>query len=195
MATANAGKLRELRALLGPLGWQVAPQSEHGVSRIEETGRTLVENALLKARHAAECSGLPALADDSGIEVDALGGRPGAASARYAGPNASDTDNNRKLLEALRDVPEERRTARFRCVLALVRSAADPAPLVCEGTWEGRIAAVACGANGFGYDPLFIVAGRNLSSAQLDPVIKNAESHRARALTRLAAALRSMREK
>lgn len=191
LATANAGKLRELGALLGPLGWQVAPQSRHGIAPIEETGRTFLENALLKARHAADRSGLPALADDSGIEVDALGGRPGVASARYAGSGASDAENNRKLLEELRGVPAERRTARFRCVLTLVRSAADPTPVICEATWEGRIAEQPSGTNGFGYDPLFIVAGRDLTSAQLDPAVKNVESHRARALARLAAALRS----
>jgi XTP/dITP diphosphohydrolase len=189
LATGNPGKLQELRALLEPLGHDVEPQSEHGVVPIEETGSTFAENALLKARHAARHTGLAALADDSGLEVDALGGRPGVYSARFAGPAASDQENNRKLLEALKGFPAHQRDARYRCVLALVQSADDPHPVLCEGRWEGRIGFAPAGTNGFGYDPLFLVAGRPETAAQLDADIKNRISHRGQALARLVATI------
>ena len=182
LATANAGKLRELQALLAPLGIEAIPQSRWQVDPVPETGNTFAENALLKARHAARVTGLPALADDSGLEVDALGGRPGVHSARYAGVNATDAENNMKLLQDLRDVADMRRSARYRCVLALVQSADDPDPLLCEGTWEGRIATAAAGTGGFGYDPYFIVDGQSQTAAQLPPEVKNAQSHRGQAL-------------
>lgn len=191
LATGNAGKLRELRALLEPLGHVVEPQSQHGVAPVEETGATFLDNALLKARHAASHTRLAALADDSGLEVDALGGRPGVHSARYAGPGAGDQDNNLKLLAALEGVPPDRRAARYRCVLALVRSPEDPNPVICEGSWEGSIALAPAGANGFGYDPLFVVSGGTQTAAQLDPQTKNRDSHRGKALAALVASLGS----
>lgn len=156
LASANAGKLRELDALLEPLGWELLLQRELGIESPPETGSTFVENALIKARHAARAARLPALADDSGIEVDALGGAPGVWSARYAGEDATDLENLAKLLEALQGVAPERRTARYRCVIAYVASAADPHPILGEGSWEGRIATAPRGSGGFGYDPIFI---------------------------------------
>lgn len=190
LATGNRGKAREIQSMLGP-DWQVLLQSEVGVAPVEETGSTFAENALLKARHAAAATGLPALADDSGIEVDALDGAPGVRSARYAGPAASDADNVDRLLAALAGVPEERRTARFRCVLAFVRSAGDPSPVLAEGTWEGRIARVPRGHAGFGYDPVFVDPGTGLTAAELAPAAKNERSHRGQALRALAARLSS----
>jgi XTP/dITP diphosphohydrolase len=184
LASGNPGKLRELETLLGP-GWQILSQAELGISPTEETGDSFAANALLKARHAARHSGLPALADDSGIEVDALGGRPGVHSARYAGPGATDEDNNRLLLRELAGVPDARRTARYRCVLAFVANADDPSPLLVEGTWEGRIGFEPRGRGGFGYDPLFIDAASGLTGAELSPAEKNARSHRGQALARL----------
>ncbi len=190
LATANRGKLREFAALLAPLGIELIAQTDLGVESVEETGITFEENALLKARHAARTTGLPALADDSGLEVDALDGRPGVYSARYAGSGASDEDNLRKLLRDLDGVPRPRRTARFRCVLAMVHSADDPAPLICEGAWEGHIGLEARGSNGFGYDPIFEIDAKGLTSAQLPPERKNALSHRGLATARLVEALR-----
>ena len=195
LASGNRGKLRELAALLGPLGLQLEPQAQFGVQPAQETGRSFAENALSKARHAALGSGLAALADDSGLEVDALGGRPGVHSARYAGQDANDAANVRKLLEELRTVPAERRTARFRCVLALVRAADDPVPLLCEGTWDGRIATAPAGTGGFGYDPVFLVVPLGRTVAQLAPEEKNALSHRAQALHQLVAALRALQSR
>jgi len=195
LASGNRGKLRELAALLGPLGLQLEPQAQFGVQPVQETGRSFAENALSKARHAALGSGLAALADDSGLEVDALGGRPGVHSARYAGQDANDAANVRKLLEELRTVPAERRTARFRCVLALVRAADDPVPLLCEGTWDGRIATAPAGTGGFGYDPVFLVVPHGRTVAQLAPEEKNALSHRAQALHQLVAALRALQSR
>lgn len=183
-ASGNAGKLRELRELLGT-DWVVVPQAELGIDPAAETGASFAANALLKARHAARCSGLPALADDSGIEVDALDGAPGVYSARYAGPDATDADNVARLLGELRDVPDEGRTARFRCVLAWVNSADDPDPLFAEGCWEGRIAHAPAGVEGFGYDPVFVDPGSGLTAAELGSARKNARSHRARALRAL----------
>ena len=188
LASGNRGKAREIGALLAPLGWTLLNQSDLGVAEVEETGATFLANALLKARHAATATGRPALADDSGLEVDALDGAPGVRSARYAG-GGGDAANVAKLLEALRGVPPARRGARFRCVLALVRSPDDAAPLIAEGVWEGAIAEAPRGANGFGYDPVFLVPGLARTAAELDPAEKNARSHRGQALARLAAAL------
>lgn len=189
LATGNAGKLREMVALLAPLGLEVLPQTELGIPAADETGTTFEANALIKARHAAAAAGLPALADDSGIEVDALSGRPGVWSARYAGPDAADEQNNALLLRELEGVPAGRRDARYRCVIAYVAAADDPAPLLARGTWEGSIATAPSGNGGFGYDPLFIPAGSAVTAAQLDPAIKNAHSHRAQALRALLAAM------
>lgn len=189
LASGNAGKQREFAALLAPLGIELLLQSTLGIDSIEETGTTFEANALLKARHAAGGSGLPALADDSGLEVDVLGGRPGVWSARFAGASASDADNIQRLLTELAGVPWERRAARYRCVLALVRSAGDAAPLIAAGSWEGRIAMQPAGNGGFGYDPLFVPEGEQRSAAQLPAAQKNANSHRARALAALLAQL------
>ena len=195
LASGNAGKLAELRDLLGDLDVALHAQSEFGVADAEETGLTFVENAILKARHAARATGLPALGDDSGICVDALDGAPGLYSARYAGTHGDNAANNAKLLDALRDVPEARRGARFVCVLALLRHAEDPQPLIAEGVWEGRILDAPRGSGGFGYDPVFFDTARGIGAAELDSAIKNRVSHRGRALAilreRLHAALRS----
>lgn len=180
-ASGNAGKAREIEAVLGD-GFEVVLQGQLGVESVEETGTTFAANSLLKAQHAATITGLPALADDSGIEVDALGGAPGVYSARYAGPDASDTDNNAKLLSALEGVSDAERTARFRCVLTYVHGPDDPDPLVADGSWEGRIAHAPAGSGGFGYDPLFIDPESGVTSAELTPAQKNARSHRGHAL-------------
>ena len=187
LASNNKGKLAELQAMLGD-SIKVRPQSDFTDIEAEETGLTFVENALIKARHAASVSGLPALADDSGLAVDALGGAPGIYSARYAG-GAGDAANNAKLLDALKDVPDAERGAQFICALALLRHAEDPIPLICEGAWEGRILHAASGEHGFGYDPLFWVPERDCSSAELSPQEKNQLSHRARAMALLKARL------
>jgi XTP/dITP diphosphohydrolase len=190
LATGNAGKQREFAALLAPLGFQIVPQGEFGIEPPAETGETFEANALIKARHAARLSRLPALADDSGIEVDALGGRPGVYSARYAGERASDAENNALLLAELAGKPPEERAARYRCVVAYVRFAEDPAPTFARGAWEGRIGTTPAGEGGFGYDPLFIPAGMHVTAAQMAPAAKNAVSHRGLALATL---LRMMR--
>ena len=190
LASSNAGKLRELAAILAPLGYELVTQSSLGIDTPPETGVTFAQNALLKARHAAKTSGLPALADDSGIEVDALGGRPGVYSARYAGEGATDLANLQKMLEELRGVPTDRRSARYQCVIAFVRSADDPAPLIAHGSWEGRVLASPRGTGGFGYDPIFQPAGLSLSAAELPAEEKNAQSHRGEALRVLARLLR-----
>jgi XTP/dITP diphosphohydrolase len=189
LASGNPGKLRELAALLAPFSLQLAPQSEFGIRPAAETGATFLENALLKAHHAARHARLPALADDSGLEVDALGGRPGVWSARFAGEGASDEQNLRQLLAELDDVPEGWRQARYQCVIVWVRSVGDQAPLVAHGTWEGRIGHAPRGHGGFGYDPVFIPAGEQRSAAQLPPAEKNAVSHRGQALRALVAML------
>ena len=181
LASGNQGKLRELQRMLGA-DYELIPQGQLQVESIEETGSTFSENALLKARHASAVTGLPAIADDSGLEVDALDGLPGVRSARYAGEQASDQDNNAKLLAALADLPADRRTARFRSVIAYVQSAADPAPLLAEGTWEGRILDGPRGSGGFGYDPLFLDEAAGLTGGELDPDAKNARSHRGKAV-------------
>jgi XTP/dITP diphosphohydrolase len=189
LASSNRGKLNELNDILAPLNVSVVPQSDFAVRDAEETGLSFVENAIIKARHACQVTGLPALADDSGLEVDALRGAPGIYSARYAGEGASDDDNNRKLLQALANVPEAERTARFQCVLVFMRHAEDPTPLICQGTWEGRILREPRGQNGFGYDPLFLVPELNCASAELSPEQKRAYSHRGKAVEQLLAAI------
>ncbi len=189
LASGNAGKLRELSELLAPLGIELLSQRALGIADAEETGLSFIENAILKARHAARASGLPALADDSGLEVDALRGAPGIYSARYAGQPADDAANNRKLLAALDGVPDDQRQARFCCVLALVLHADDPTPLIAEGYWNGSILRAARGDNGFGYDPLFRVPDTGSSSAELSSSEKAARSHRGQALRALLARL------
>lgn len=189
IATGNAGKLREIRELLGGGGFEVLPQSGFGVVPPAEDGATFADNALIKARHAARISGLPAIADDSGLEVDALGGRPGVLSARYAGEGCSAADNNAKLLAELAGVPPAARTARFRCAMVFVRDAADPRPVVREASWEGRIGMAPRGSGGFGYDPLFEVAGDTRTAAEMPAAQKNEASHRGQALRALIAEL------
>jgi XTP/dITP diphosphohydrolase len=189
LASANAGKLRELATLLAPFGLELLSQRSLGIDSVEETGSTFLENALLKARHAARAAGLPALADDSGLEVDALGGRPGVWSARFAGAGATDEENLALLLAQLQGVPEPGRGARYQCVMAWVSAASDPAPLIAQGTWEGRIALTPRGSGGFGYDPAFIPAGGTRTAAELPAAEKNAVSHRGLATRALVAAL------
>ncbi len=194
LASGNTGKLRELAALLASLGFDLVAQNALGVETPPETGNTFADNALLKARHAAAVTGLSALADDSGIEVDALGGRPGIYSARYAGEGASDQDNLRKMLDELRDVPAARRTARYQCVIAFVAAAADPAPILATGTWEGTVISAPRGLGGFGYDPLFVPCGGDRTVAELDPGEKNSLSHRGQALRALVTQLQNRRK-
>ncbi len=189
LASGNRGKLCEFNALLDNLGLQVCPQSDFAVVDVEETGLTFVENAILKARNACRHSGLPAIADDSGIEVDALKGAPGIYSARFSGSNAPDKDNIQKLLSDLSSVPDEERTARFQCVLVFLRHEKDPTPLICQGTWAGSILREPRGENGFGYDPIFYVPTHQCSSAQLDAAEKNRISHRGQALACLLAGI------
>jgi len=193
LASSNVGKLAELSALLAPLGFDLTPQQQLGIGSPPETGETFLDNALLKARYAAGRRGLPAIADDSGIEVDALGKAPGVRSARFAGEGAADEANLKKLLAQMRDVPAAHRSARYRCVIAFVRDAQDEEPIVAQGSWEGSIAAAARGAGGFGYDPIFVPAGDERTAAELALSEKNAVSHRARALRALVAQLRALR--
>lgn len=185
LASSNAGKVREFMQLLADVGMDVRPQSEFNVPDADETGLTFVENAILKARNAAELTGLPAIADDSGIEVDSLQGQPGIYSARYAGVGAGAAACNQKLLYELKGVPEARRTARFRCCIVMMLHANHPSPIIAEGTWEGRILEQPSGHEGFGYDPLFFVPTHNMAAAQMDPQEKNRISHRGQALQRL----------
>ena len=189
LASGNAGKLREFHQLLAPLGLDVRPQAEYDVPEVEETGLTFVENALLKAREASRVSGLPALADDSGLEVDALNGAPGIYSARFAGEPKSDERNNARLLERLAEVPEGQRTGRYWCVLVYLRHAEDPVPLIVQRSWEGEILAHPRGEGGFGYDPLFWLPEQGMSVAELSSAEKNRLSHRGRALQALVEAL------
>lgn len=182
VATGNTGKLREIDHLLAPHGYHVIGQRSLGITDADETGLTFVENALLKARHASQHSGRPALADDSGLEVRALQGQPGIYSARYAGADASDADNNRKLLQALDGVPDEQRITHFHCVMVYLRHPEDPVPLICQGSWAGRILHSPKGEQGFGYDPLFWVPERECSAAQLSADQKGQLSHRGQAL-------------
>lgn len=191
LASSNAGKVREINQLLTGLALKIRPQSEFSVVDAEETGLTFIENAILKARNAAAHTGLPAIADDSGLEVDALNGAPGIYSARYAGAGASDQANLEKLLADLDTVTEDARTARFQCLLVYLRHAQDPTPLICQGTWEGRILFAPRGDNGFGYDPVFYVPTHECSSAELPPEVKNTLSHRGQALRKLVDALQS----
>ena len=184
IASCNRGKITELRSLLGA-DYSLRPQSDFDITPIKETGKSFVENAILKARHACQYSGLPAIADDSGLRVDALEGRPGVFSARYAGTNATDEDNVAKLLRELEDVPLAERSARFHCVIVLMRFADDPVPLIGEGTWHGHIQLAASGRDGFGYDPVFHVQSYQCSAAELAPELKNKLSHRGQALHRL----------
>lgn len=197
LASGNPGKLREFQQMLQTCGLDVVPQGNFAVPDIEETGLTFVENAILKARNACEHTGHPAIADDSGIEVDALNGAPGIYSARFSngwhGENASDGRNNAYLLERLAGVPDAQRTARYQCVLVYMRHAADPTPLICQASWEGRILTAPQGENGFGYDPLFWLDELNCTSAQLPKEDKNRISHRAKAMALLLAALQNAR--
>ena len=185
LASGNAGKLREFASLLADSGIDVVPQSDLGVPEADETGLSFVENAILKARNAAQHTGLSALADDSGIVVDALQGRPGIYSARFAGVGADSAANNRKLLDEMVDIPEAKRSARFRCCIVFVRDALDPVPLIAEASWEGSILQHAVGKQGFGYDPLFFVPTHACSAAELDAVEKNRISHRGQAMQSL----------
>ena len=185
LASSNRGKLAEFHALLANAGFEVVPQASLGVDDIEETGLTFVENAVLKARHAARITGLPSLGDDSGLCVDALHGAPGLYSARYGGVHGDATRNIARLLDEMRDVPEQARGADFHCVLVLLREADDPRPLIAEGHWRGRILDAPRGGHGFGYDPVFFDPDNACSAAELDPAIKNAISHRGRALALL----------
>jgi XTP/dITP diphosphohydrolase len=189
LASGNPGKLREMQALLAPFALQLVPQAELGIEGAAETGTTFLDNALLKARDAAARSGLAALSDDSGLEVDALGGRPGVWSARYAGEAASDEDNLGHLLAQLADVPDGERQARYQCVIVFLAQQ-HAAPLIARGTWEGRIATTPRGTGGFGYDPVFVPVGGERTAAQLGSVEKNAVSHRGQALSALVAMLR-----
>ena len=188
-ATGNRGKLEEIERLLNGFGWEVAAQSAFGVEPPPEDGLTFVENAILKARHAAERTGRPALADDSGLVVDALGGAPGIHSARYAGPGGGDAANNEKLLRALAGRPEGERAARFECAVVWMRHPRDPVPLIARGTWAGRVLEAPRGANGFGYDPLFLDPATGCTAAELPPERKDALSHRGQALRALRAML------
>jgi len=191
LASSNPGKLAELKLLLAPLGFELSGQQDLGIESPPETGATFADNALIKARHAAGARALPAIADDSGIEVDALCGAPGVRSARYAGEAATACDNVEKLLAALASVPRAARGARFRCVIAFVRDAFDAEPVVAEGAWQGHIASAPRGAGGFGYDPIFIPQGELRTAAELSAAEKNVLSHRALALAALVAQLRA----
>jgi XTP/dITP diphosphohydrolase len=185
LATGNQGKVKELSHLLATHNIEIKPQSEFNVGEVAETGATFVENAIIKARHAAKITGLPAIADDSGLEVDALNGAPGVYSARYAGEDASDDDNTNKLLAALADTPDEQRSARFHCVLVYMKHENDPTPIICHGVWQGSISREKIGEQGFGYDPVFWQEQLQMTSAQLPRDLKNSLSHRGQALAKL----------
>lgn len=191
LATGNPGKVREMADLLAAFGLDIVAQTELGVESAEETGLTFIENAILKARHAAAVTGLPAIADDSGLAVDALGGAPGIYSARYAGEEASDQQNLLKLLAALESVPDGARQAQFHCVLVYLRHAEDPTPLVFHGSWQGEITRAAVGVGGFGYDPIFFVPALGKTAAELTKAEKHAVSHRGKAMTLLLEAMRN----
>ncbi|WP_339644246.1 XTP/dITP diphosphatase [uncultured Porticoccus sp.] len=192
LATGNKGKLAEFQHLLESLPFDILPQSDFEVPEAVEDGLSFVENALIKARHAAHLTALPAIADDSGLEVDALNGAPGIYSSRFSGENATDQQNNLRLLSLLQEVPREQRTARFHCLLVFLRHAEDPTPLICQGTWEGLIGFTPEGDNGFGYDPLFYIPELGRTSAQLGKEEKNRISHRARAMALLQERLVSL---
>ena len=193
LASGNAGKLKEFQTLLADVGFDVLPQSEFQVPDADETGLSFVENAIIKARHACRITGLPAIADDSGLEVDALQGKPGIYSSRFAGVEgeAKDAANNQKLLNSLEGLAQAERSARFQCVLVYMRHAEDPTPIICQGSWEGVILHQAAGSGGFGYDPLFYVPEKNCASAELDKAEKNAISHRGKAMKQLLQRLQS----
>jgi XTP/dITP diphosphohydrolase len=187
LASGNKGKVNELKEMLAPLGFNVVPQSQFDVQEVPETGTTFVENAIIKARHASKVTGLPCIADDSGLEVSALNGAPGIYSARFAGDNATDGTNIDKLLNAIQDVPVGKRDARFVCVLVFMRHADDPTPIICQGFWKGEITLQRSGENGFGYDPVFFVPEHDCTSAELTPEQKHSLSHRGQALRQLLA--------
>lgn len=189
LASNNAGKLREFNELLAPSGLDVSPLSDFSDTQADETGLSFIENAILKARHAARLANLPAIADDSGIVVDALGGAPGIHSARFAGDSANDADNNRLLLERLDGMPDAQRHAHYHCALVFMRHAEDPTPLICEGLWHGRVLTAARGNGGFGYDPLMFFDALGKTAAELDAATKNQLSHRGQALRALLAAI------
>ena len=193
LASGNAGKLKEFQQLLGDCGFEVVPQSQFDVPEADENGLSFIENAIIKARNACIYTGLPAIADDSGLAVDALNGAPGIYSARFAGIDATDSDNNQLLLEKLRLVPDALRSARFHCVLAFMRHENDPTPIICHGSWEGKILKGASGSHGFGYDPIFYVPERDCTSAELNKTEKNHISHRARAMALLLETLNAER--
>lgn len=190
-ASNNAGKTREVAAALAELDLELVPQAEFQVTEAEETGLTFVENAILKARNACQQTGLPAIADDSGVEVDALRGAPGVYSARYAGPNADDAANNARLLQELAETPEAQRSARYQCVMVYLRHAEDPTPIIAQAAWEGVILREPRGEGGFGYDPLFWLPEPQQTAAEMDLATKNRLSHRGQALRQLLAALRA----
>ncbi|MFL2546499.1 MAG: RdgB/HAM1 family non-canonical purine NTP pyrophosphatase [Candidatus Rariloculaceae bacterium] len=194
LASGNRGKVAEIQALLGDSDIEIVPQAELGIVGAEETGTTFIENALLKARHASRMSGLPAIADDSGIAVDALGGAPGVHSARFAGVEASDQANVDKLLKALATTPDPERGACFHCLIVAMRAADDPAPIISHGLWRGRISRAPAGEGGFGYDPVFFVPGLDATAAQLAADAKNRISHRGQALAELLIALNKQRD-
>ncbi len=183
LATSNIGKVKEIQAVLANCDIEILPQSRFNVPEAIEDGLTFVENALIKARHASKLTGLPAIADDSGIEVDFLNGQPGIHSSRYAGENGNNEANNAKLLNALKGVKKEQRTARFQCVIVYLKHALDPTPMICQAAWEGYITETAAGTQGFGYDPIFFVTAKNCTSAELAPAVKNKISHRGQALS------------
>lgn len=189
LASSNKGKISELSALLAPYQLQIISQQALGVADADETGLTFIENAILKARHASLATGLPAIADDSGLAVDVLDGEPGIYSARYSGEAATDSDNISKLLQAMHNVPTAERSARFHCVLVYLRHASDPTPIVCHGIWPGRISETIKGDGGFGYDPVFIPTGHTVSAAELSKEQKAALSHRGQALRQLVTLL------
>ncbi len=190
LATGNKGKVAEITSVLSPFNINVVSQNQFNVNEADETGLTFVENAIIKARNAAQATGLPALADDSGLEVDGLNRAPGIYSARFAGPNASDSDNVTKLLDNISHLKGEQRSARFQCVMVLMAHAKDPTPLICQGTWEGIITLEPAGENGFGYDPVFWVPDHNCTAAQLTSETKNRISHRGQALQQLLLAFK-----
>ncbi|MGB2421727.1 MAG: RdgB/HAM1 family non-canonical purine NTP pyrophosphatase [Porticoccaceae bacterium] len=189
LASANAGKIKELQQMLDKLGIEVIPQSTLNVPDIAETGLSFVENSLLKARNAAALTNLPAIADDSGLEVDFLHGAPGIYSARFSGEHATDASNRKKLLQLMVDVPQEQRTARYQTLIVYMRHANDPTPIICQGTWEGSIASDEKGDGGFGYDSIFQVAETNCRAAELDKDTKNRLSHRGKAMANLLSEL------
>ncbi|MCT8342312.1 XTP/dITP diphosphatase [Photorhabdus kleinii] len=191
LATGNPGKVRELAQLLADFGLDIVAQTELGVNSTEETGLTFIENAILKARHAAQVTGLPAIADDSGLSVDILGGAPGIYSARYAGENATDQQNLEKLLDTMKDIPDDQRQAQFNCVLVYILHAEDPTPLVFHGRWLGVIARQPAGNGGFGYDPIFYIPKLGCTAAELTGEQKNAVSHRGQALKMMLDTLRN----